>query len=481
MAARISVDTDTWWHLRAGAWMVEHGTILQQDIFSYTKYGSNWEYPGWLVEIPMYWIYQHLGPGGLNLFTALMVTSAFMFVWLSAQEGVFTRALVVVLAAATSGIYWAARPYLVTFVLSAMYLWVLNGYLQQPKGTFKNLLFVLPVLMVVWVNSHGGFAVGFLIFAIYYFAFIAECALKVERLPSSWKLVPLFDKDSVRSIVHLTMVGLLLVCAALLNPANYRMLFYPFQTIAIEALSEYIAEWQSPDFQTMAVQPFIWLGLLVLASVGFSSKKLRLHEFMLIAVFGYMGLTAVRNIALFALVAPPVIVPRLNADIKRFLEKVPFFELKLETQNRKLGILNWSIFFILGLAVVFKASLVFPVAENERYFREGLPVKAVEFLRVTSPQGRLFNSYNWGGYLIWELPAYPVFIDGRTDLYSGEIMEQWLQVVRAEDGWEEVLRRWEVGVILVEADMPLVKELEGTEWQLVYQDDLAVIFIKPVE
>lgn len=65
MAARISIDTDTWWHLRAGQWIVENRQVPQVDPFSYTREGQSWQYPGWLVEVPMYGIYLTLGPGGL--------------------------------------------------------------------------------------------------------------------------------------------------------------------------------------------------------------------------------------------------------------------------------------------------------------------------------------------------------------------------------------------------------------------------------
>jgi hypothetical protein len=71
-------------------------------------------------------------------------------------------------------------------------------------------------------------------------------------------------------------------------------------------------------------------------------------------------------------------------------------------------------------------------------------LEAVDFLKENHPEGRLFNSYNWGGYLLWALPEYPVFVDGRTDLYNDEIIGQWSQVVRAEEGWQEVLARWDV-------------------------------------
>ncbi|MGD9093603.1 MAG: hypothetical protein PVF74_12205, partial [Anaerolineales bacterium] len=168
MAARISVDTDTWWHLRAGAWILENGSVPQVDPFSYTRFGEPWQYPGWIVEIPMYAIFQTLGPGGLNLWTAFMVTFTFWFIWQTLSGGPFMRAFVIVLAAATAGVYWAARPYLVTFLLAAVYLWILEDYRWGRIKSRSIRMWLLPTLMVLWANSHGGFAVGFLIWGVYF-------------------------------------------------------------------------------------------------------------------------------------------------------------------------------------------------------------------------------------------------------------------------------------------------------------------------
>ena len=167
MSARISIDSDTWWHLRAGQWIVSNHTILQTDIFSTTRNGAPWNYPGWLVEVPLYWIYSATGPAGLNLWTAATVTLAFFFVWLTLSGGVFLRAFTLILATAVSAVYWAARPYLVTFLLAAIFLWVLEGWRWKPTRKKERLLWLLPLLMVIWANSHGGFAVGFILIGIY--------------------------------------------------------------------------------------------------------------------------------------------------------------------------------------------------------------------------------------------------------------------------------------------------------------------------
>ena len=163
MAVRISADSDTWWHLRAGSWMVENGQILRTDPFSLTRNNQSWIYPGWLAQVALYGAFEWLGFAGLNLFTGLMVVLAFGLLWNALDGNPLLRAFVLVLAAATSAVYWAARPHIISFALSAAFLLVL----ERAKGGRLRLLWILPVLMALWVNVHGGFVFGFVLTAIY--------------------------------------------------------------------------------------------------------------------------------------------------------------------------------------------------------------------------------------------------------------------------------------------------------------------------
>jgi hypothetical protein len=471
MSARVSVDSDTWWHLRAGQWIIEQRAVPQADPFSYTRFGQPWKYPGWLVEAPMVWIYRALGPGGLNLWTAIMVTLAFAFVWRALSGGAFLRAFVLILAAAASGVYWAARPYLVTFLLAAVFLWLLERERWQRTPESLRWLWALPALMIVWANSHGGFAIGFILWGVYWFA---EGMAWIA--PVLTRQAPLGAGRQAR-FVRLSLIGALMAVAVTLNPAGAAMLTYPFKTVSIGALQDYILEWQSPDFHLRQAQPFIWLLLLTFAAVGASRRRLALTDFLLVAGFAYMALLAWRNVALFALVAPPVLTrhaaPLLDALSRRFgLGRAPSAAPPL------LKRLNLAILFILILATLVKAGTDFPPAANQQAFRQSMPVEAVAFIKQKSPPGRLFNSYNWGGYLLWELPEYPVFIDGRTDLYNDEVINQWLQVVRAEPGWQQTLDHWEVRLILLEPTMPLVGHLPDNGWQELYRDERAVVYAR---
>lgn len=483
MAARVSMDTDTWWHLRAGQWMVANRSLPWVDHFSYTRLGEAWEYPGWPVQILMYAVYRLLGPGGLNLWTAAMVTLALYFLWKTLRGGAFSRAFILILAAAVSGLYWAARPYLITFVLAAVFLWALEAYRWQPDPRTRRRLLWLTPLMALWVNSHGGFAVGFLLWGVY---LAGELVSGLAQQWEAWRAGEA-GGPSLRwvsgvlrreGLAWLLWIGLLLVLAACLNPYGPSMLAYPFKTVGIGALQDYIQEWQSPDFHALNVQPFAWLLLITLGVVGASPRRMALTDFLLVAGFLYMGLLAGRNIALFALAAPPALARHLEPLVEALQEKLGL-RLDLDSPPAlRLARLNWVLLGALVLAAAGKAALVYPASVNQAAFHKSLPVEAVAYLRENRPPGRLFNSYNWGGYLIWALPDYPVFVDGRTDLYSDAILEQWLQVARAEPGWEAVLERWEVRLALMESGSSLNKALEAAGWRLLYQDELAVIYGK---
>ena len=482
MSARVSIDSDTWWHLRTGQWIVEHRAALQVDPFSYTREGVAWQYPGWLVEAPMYLLYRAFGPGSLNLFTAVMVTLAFVFVWHTLSGGVFLRAFVTILAAAVSGVYWAARPYLVTFLLTAVVLWILESYRWQANEDKKasKRLWWLPVLMIVWANSHGGFATGFILLGVYWFSELAGWFLDLTRrqkaaVDPSAANQKSESQDHKSRLLRLSLTGVLMVLAVCLNPSGPAVLAYPFMTVSIEALGAYIQEWQSPDFHQRAAQPFIWLLLLTLGAVGSSRKRLALSDFLLVSGFTYLSLLAWRNVALFALVAPPVLTRHAAPVLEGIARRLGFRSARA-IPSRGQATLNWILLGLVILAALVKAVMVLPSGANLAEIRKNMPVEAVAFIQKTALPGRLFNSYNWGGYLLWELPEYPVFIDGRTDLYNDELINQWLQVMRGEPGWQGVLDRWQVRLVLLEPGAPVVGQLALNGWKLLYQDERSVVY-----
>jgi hypothetical protein len=366
---------------------------------------------------------------------------------------------------------------LITFLFTAIFLWLLEKERKRHDAHSLSIskllpkrLMLLPLLMMIWANSHGGFAVGFILVGIYIIGSL------------DWLKTLDFNshnlKPAVQYLKPLLIVTPILILAVCINPYGPVMLLYPFKTVRIEALQEYIQEWQSPDFRSTQFQPFVWLLLLTLGAVGASRKRLSLNDFILVGGFTYLSFLAARNIALFALVTPMVLTKHAEPvlqGLRRNLRNWQLYHSKDEVSGGSI-ILNWVILVVLLLAVGIKAFLVYPESANDAVFQESLPVEAVEFLRSEQPEGRLFNSYDWGGYLLWTLPEYPVYVDGRTDLYGDEVINQWLQVVLAQDGWQDVLRRWNVKVILLEPQRPVVGQLEDEGWKLEYEDVQAVVY-----
>ncbi len=466
MALRVSIDTDTWWHLRAGEWMVEHRAILRTDPFSLTRLGQEWVNPGWLAQILLFGVYRLGGFPALNAFTALMVLVAFAFAWSIMEAPVTVRAFILLLAVTVSGVYWAARPHILSFALAGAFLYVLEHHRRGRRG----LIWSLPPLMALWVNLHGGFAIGFLLLGAYGVGALLELLWPVLRHERGIDEAWVANRGQVRDLW--AAFGASIVAAGF-NPRGFAILLYPFQTVSIGALQDFIQEWQSPDFHQLHVQPFLWMLLLTMIAWAYSRRRLRPSELFLAVGFTYLSLMAGRNIALFALVTAPSLARHTQGALE------PYLRLNLRPDSaypQRMRIVNALLFGLLLVAAAAKISVPLSGEVNREAIRGFAPVAAVEVLKREAPRGDLFNSYNWGGYLIWEAyPQYLTFVDGRTDLFDDEILNAYLLAWRAEPGWQDIFRDWGIQVALIEPDAPLREALLGAGWVERYSDEQAVL------
>jgi hypothetical protein len=467
MAVRAPADTDTWWHLQSGRWIVQERSIPRTDPFSYTRYGQSWIDHSWLAQIVLYLTFDGMGYAGLALLIASLATLAFAFVWLQcAGTDRWLRAFVLIIAAAASGVIWAARPQMFSFVLAAVFALVLSNY---RRGNRKA-LWSLPPLMVIWVNLHGGFAVGFILIVATLFG---EMGNQLLRNPGLAR----------RDIGRLGLVLGLCLLAVPLNPYGFQMVTYPFRTVGIGVLQDFIAEWLPPDFHQLHLHPFIWMVLATLTALGLSGRRADFTDLTLVALFAYMSLLAGRNIALFALVTAPVIARYGSYALEGWRTRLNRPVRVRPPARSGIFLLNWALLALVMIASGVKITQPTSAALNEKAKADMLPVNAIRFLQAERPAGPLFNSYNWGGYLIWELPDYPVFVDGRTDLYDDEFLTEYLSIAFAQEGWEKKLDGYGINLVLIEPQSMLGRMLEERSlnnegWQQVYRDEMAAVFIR---
>src|SRR5260221_12402143 len=467
LAIRIPVDTDTWWHLRSGEYILNHGSVPMTDTFSLTRFGQPWVDQSWGSQVILYSIYKLFGgigqPGdggniGLALYTALLATGGMLLVYRACEGTVYLRAFVIVLAAATAAVFWSARPQMMLFFLSAVILYLLYLY----KRRHIDRLWVIPLLMVVWVNLHAGFSIGFLLLGG---TIIGEV------------LGRLFDKAnrkvlSLQQIRKLVVVTVIAFAALIINPNTTQMWTYSFRTVGINFLQEHIQEWASLNFHAHETWPFVMLLFGTFAAVGLSGKRLDWTDLTLVRVFACFALYAGRNVATFALVAAPGLARHLDVLAR---ERGIHFAPSRPPRGVAL-IVNWTLLILILLGTGLKIGLVLNSKTVAEAQSAGLPVEAAAYLNDAKPAGAMFNSYNWGGYLMFAAPTYPVFVDGRTDLYDDTLLNQWLETTQAQN-WQQTFDQWKIRLVVIEKDSPLAQTLrQNANWTEVHTDNLAAIF-----
>lgn len=453
-------DPDFWWHLRTGELILDTGAIPHADPFSYTASGQEWITHEWLSETVMYLLYDRLGMIPLIIFFSLIITAAYGFAYLRTRDQAkpYVAGFVLVVSAVASAPLWGVRPQMISLLLTSVFLYLLDCYEKNQKIAF---LVPLPLLSMLWVNLHGGFIIGIGIVGVYWLGFMAKILFrgkgKAKGDPRAWKPV-------------LTLAAVVVLCllASLINPNHYKILVYPFQTLFDPAMQQYLVEWYSPDFHNIIWVPFAVLVLALVAAGMTGKSQVSISSALLVIIFGFAAFRSVRHIPLFAITAAPVLAGQI-AEIF----KIP------KSNNTGSNVSRGMNIGIVLLLAAYTALIVHQLPEKQQVKEaETFPKLAAQWLLKNQPQGNLFNSYTWGGYLIWSLyPDYPVFIDGRADVYGADFINRYATIHQAKSGWEEELDKTGAQLVLIEKDSILAQALRQLDkWDILYEDDLSVIF-----
>ena len=458
-------DGDTGYHIRAGEYIIENFTVPVVDIFSYHSPPLAWTAHEWLAEVIMAIIYNHLGLTGVVIFfSVLLVFTFYLFFRLLFQynKNIVLILLIVLFALVCNSLHWLARPHAFTFLFLIIWYFILDGY--QYRG--KNHLYFLPVLMLFWVNLHGGYIIGFVLLAMYFLANIYDFYFYEEKKSE--------NKNKIKLLFYVIVFCL---GTTLINPVGYKILLFPFKLAGDKFLTSHVLEFLPTNFQkNYPFKYFYFFSLLVLL---LSTKKLRLLEIVIFIVFSYMSFYSIRYTAIFSIIMTPILIKKIdmfchnsdNSIIKYLNERsknIAFAEKK--AKGILYPIIIVVVSFILGYAGII----------NYNFDPEKKPVDAVKFLLKENISGNMFNNDEFGDYLIYTAyPKYRVFFDGRSDMYGEEIMKKYFKVTGIEYNWEKVIEEYKIGWIFFDANSLLSRYLyERPEWHLVYADKVAHIYVK---
>ena len=464
MTMRPIADPDFWWHLRTGQFIIQTHTIPHTDPFSYTMVGKPWVTHEWLSEILIYVLFQ-LGSYGLLILTfSILITAAFLLTYLRcpAETRPYVAGFVLILGAISTAPTWGVRPQMISLLLASLFLFLLDHYRRNGNLYF---LVALPFIMLIWVNLHAGYFLGLVLIGF----FIAGGMINL-LLSGFLKNEQIVSVPTLKSILSLCITLGVCVLVTLANPNGVLIIIYPFQTLTSSSMQQFIQEWFSPDFHQLMWQPLAWLIVALIGAGIVSKKSISTTNILLTIGFGYAALISMRNIPFFALAAIPVLAEQVGSLIK--IRKVVYDPTRLFRLIVPI--------LLVGILMITCLRFIQVVQEQPRTEAENFPKTAVNWLQDHAPTGNLFNSYNWGGYLIWRLfPQYRVYIDGRADVYGDAFILDYLSIYNAKPGWEDKLNTQDIQTVLVESDAPLAGVLsQSPAWHVSFKDRQNTIFVK---
>jgi len=411
-------DLDLGWHLQYGKQILETRQIPKTNTFSYTLPNYSWSNSYWFSQIVMYLIFSKLGYIGLSVITAGSI--AFACVYFS--KSLFASGVVYV---GLTFFALSVRPMGFSTILMLLMLYIL---LKKPTA-----IKWLPFLFILWANVHADFVLGLFILGIYTLLherfkpkavlFFAACCLTTllnPYGPDLWKTL----LNETRSKQFNTILEWLPI---------YQ---YAKSTILLSFLYGLAAFFLAPIIVLRKPQN-AWL---IAAGVIF---------FCLI----FKSIYFLRIVFIVGLIPTGLFLNHLNIYISKFFRPL---------------IAGIMCVVVLIAAELFAVNIMKTVNKSLFCQTAKLPCSAVAYIREHKLAGNMFNEYNWGGYLIWNLPEYKTFIDGRMASW-GELPRIYADALKTINSNDKFYKEYNVKFLLLKNS----RDVEGMN--VIYKDDVAVI------
>ncbi len=461
-------DTDLGWHLRYGDYFLKTGKLLRENDLTYFLNDYHWAHSYTLYQITVAVIYRISGLFGISLFGSLLAAFGFYLFYLLTDRKLVTAALLFFFVTVFG---WTVfdlgfRAQSITF----FGLLLTINYLERlMSGRFRLVWFSVP-LFLLWANFHGGFILGLAVIA----ARIASLLIEIIATRLKQKRWEIGDLKRLILLVQVLCFGFF---ASLVNPFGFGVYLTIFRHGQVR-MDQLIAEWVPP-------LPLFSLLILILClyyilSVIFLKKSRSGWLFWLftLLIFSNQALSARRNLPLFFLMAALAFYYQLKPYLEN-RERLTFLQKRL-TKISALAVLflTFCLRFWPSLPTIFH----FDLYSDRGYIK--YPWAAVEYLKDHPlAGGNVFNAYEWGGFLEWQLPDYKYFVDGRMPAWETPFGESpystFIWILHAPPGWEEILNAYKTEAVFIGTGTLLNQALGiNDNWRRIYGDKIAVIYEK---
>lgn len=427
-------DNDYGFHLRLGSQIAQSGPPAT-DSHSYTAPGAAYPDQEWLSQLLWFLVHRAVGDPGMVVFQALLIGLAMTLVTVSARPGGPTIQLLALnIAFLLSLNHIQMRPHLLSWVFAA----TLSLLLQ------RRLYGLTLALLVLWANCHASVPLG--------------AGLSVIHLAEE------YFRTKGRKYLALAAACF---AAPLLNPYGIRLYTLFFE---IRGNADFIGEWKPYDPSSA---PF-WLVVVLfsLCAIGLArTPKRSPFDIARVASLAVLAFSASRHGVVAAICLAPLLGKWFGSmgeeRVKRPVAPLP----------------NQASFGSVALAavpvIVFAVLLSSGNALAFHLEREHLPIESLEFVKRHRLEAPLFNDYNFGGWLLWKgWPEYPVFVDGRVEVYKGDVLDRYRRVSQGI-GYRETFDRYGIKTVLIRPERELARLLlKDPDWGLVYFDYNSVVFAR---
>lgn len=466
-------EGDLWLHIKVGEQAIHNWQVPRLDQFTFTAYQQPYLFShSWLGGIALF-IVEKIG--GLPLLVALQATINTLIVALLLRASV-QRGVPAALAATLTSIAWvglypysSARPQIFSFLFFALYIALCNDYTQRGK----NRLWLLPIVMALWINFHGAWVMGIMVWLI---------TVGGVMLQSWWR------RENVAQIRPLLGWGIAAILVLPLNPEGFAIYRSLLSAGSNPINQQFVSEWQ--PLVITNILSWVFFGLLTVWIVGlaYTEKRPQLYEVVLMLIFAALSLRYLRMPPFFYILAVPIIAETLTAanEWRNIQTRLARVLTKGNYSARRFGIINTIILLtILPSTIISLPQLRLALSgklrtmPNSSLISDYFPVQAV----AAMPQlrRRIFSLPEWGGYLIWaQYPPSQVFVDGRVELFPIQVWNDYLHIVTVAENWHDLLDQYSVNTLILskERQKALIEAARKSDWVVLTEDAVAVILVR---
>ncbi len=475
---RMMRDPGTLWHTVVGEDILTSGHITDTDRFSFTFGGKTWLAQQWLGECIMALVHRAAGLDGLLLMACAILALTYAAVaarlnrsGLPAFHAIFITLLVI----AASSHHFMPRPHLATIAFTGLTFAILVD-VEAGRATVRR-LWLLPLIIAIWTNIHGGALGGVAMIAMACGGWIALALIGRRPAPAS--------------PVTLVLITILSAAATLANPFGPRLPKLWIDLMSMKSLPLIMVE-HAP------LQPTAPEGIMILvlglgyAVACFKVRRAGLRVTWLIPLVWFiLGLSRIRHGPLFAITAAIALADILpmvfskGVSLSRGMAAAVGGHVASRARTPRSPWLLVPILTIVAIFTLQSLRIELPLIGSNwaRLSAENWPVAATEVLReeLKSPtaNGRVFNALNFGGYLIYKLPDAKIYIDDRCELYGESGLSDYLNLMRNPARFDEVARQYDIRAAIIRSKSRLADHLvKSPEWTERHRDDLAAAFMK---